>query len=256
MSREAIVLCHLGHMPFRKAWELQARVQARLIADKRAAEPEPPPHILLFVEHPHVFTLGKNGSAANVLASAQLLEARGAELIHIDRGGDVTYHGPGQLVGYPILDLDRYFTDIHRYLRSLEEVIIRTCADLGVSACRVDGRTGVWVGPDVRGVERKICAMGIRCSRWVTMHGFALNVNTDLSYFAMTNPCGIRDREATSLAVETGRPVEEAGVRRTVARYFQDVFDADIIGPLPEEASLLFLDSYARGETTLPSVRV
>ena len=235
---------------------MQTRLQARLIAAKRVPEPEPPPHVLLLVEHPHVFTLGKSGSATNMLVNDEMLAARGAELIHIDRGGDVTYHGPGQLVGYPILDLDRFFTDINRYLRSLEELVIRTTADFGIAAARVEGRTGVWVGPDSRGMERKICAMGIRCSRWVTMHGFAFNLNTDLSYFRMMNPCGITDRGVTSLAAELGRPVDEAGAYESLAHHFAAVFDCEIRGPVSILEAPGFLNSYALGETGMPERRV
>ncbi len=180
------------------------------MAAKRQEPPQRIPHVFLLVEHPPVYTLGKNGRLDHLLLSEEALRARGAEFFHIDRGGDITFHGPGQLVGYPILDLDRFFTDIHRYLRELEETIIRTCADYGLQAGRVAGRTGVWIGPDARGPERKICAMGIRCSRWVTMHGFAFNLNTDLRFFSYIVPCGIADRGVTSLAAELDRPVDEA----------------------------------------------
>ena len=203
----------LGRVPYRAAWALQAALQARMVAAKRADPPVRLPHTVLVVEHPPVFTIGKSGDPANVVASAAELAARGAEVVEVDRGGDVTFHGPGQLVVYPILDLDRLATpegeplrDLHRYLRELEEAVVRTCADWGVEAGRVPGRTGVWVGPDGRGDERKVCAMGVRCSRWVTMHGLALNVTTDLGWFDQIVPCGIDDRGVTSLTRETGRP--------------------------------------------------
>ena len=181
---------------------------------------------MLLVEHPHVYTLGKSGNPENLLLSQEALAALGVAFYPTDRGGDITYHGPGQLVAYPLLDLDRFFNDIHRYLRELEEVIIRTCADYGLDAARVPGRTGVWIGPDVQGAERKVCAMGVRCSRWVTMHGFALNLNTNLSFFGHIVPCGIADRGVTSLTAELGYAVDEADVRRRLLHHFAACFDA------------------------------
>ena len=225
---QPVVACHLGRVAYAPAWDLQRHLQADLIATKRSDPPEAPPHVLLLVEHPPVYTLGKSGDENNLLLSETALAARGATFHRIDRGGDITYHGPGQLVGYPILDLDRFFTDIHRYLRTLEDVIIRTCADYGVQAGRVDGRTGVWVVPDAHGFERKICAMGIRCSRWVTMHGFAFNLNTDLSYFNHIIPCGIQDRGVTSLAQELGQPVDEAAVQKRLLHHMAACFDAHL----------------------------
>ncbi len=204
----------LGRVPYREAWALQARLQERLVAAKRSEPPEATPHAVLVVEHPPVFTLGKSGDRAHLLASPAELARRGASYVEVDRGGDITFHGPGQVVVYPILDLDRLSTpegqplrDLHRYLRELEEAVIRTCAGWGVAAGRVPGRTGVWVGPDARGDERKVCAMGVRCSRWVTMHGLALNVTTDLRWFDLVVPCGIDDRGVTSLAEESRQPV-------------------------------------------------
>ena len=203
----------LGRVPYRDAWALQQRLQDRLVAAKRSAPPRPVPHAVLVVEHPPVFTLGKSGNPANLLATEAELDALGATFVRVDRGGDITFHGPGQLVVYPILDLDRLATpegaslhDLHRYLRELEEAVVRTCAEWGVTAGRVAGRTGVWVGPDGRGDERKVCAMGVRCSRWVTMHGLALNVTTDPGWFDRIVPCGIDDRGVTSLAREADRP--------------------------------------------------
>ena len=223
-----VVVCELGRVAYEPAWAVQKAVQARLIAAKRATPPEALPHVLLLVEHPPVYTLGKSGDAAHLLLSEDALRARGASFFRIDRGGDITFHGPGQLVGYPILDLDRVFTDIHRYLRELEDVVIRTCADDGVHGGRVEGRTGVWIGPDARGPERKICAFGIRCSRWVTMHGFALNLNTDLAWFGLIVPCGIADRGVTSLARELGRPADEAAVRDRLLHHFGARFGASL----------------------------
>ena len=202
----------LGRVPYREAWALQQRLQDGLVQAKRADPPRRPPHTVLVVEHPPVFTMGKSGDRAHLLATPEALAALGADYVEVDRGGDVTFHGPGQVVVYPVLDLDRLATpegrplrDLHRYLRELEEAAVRTCADWGVTARRVPGRTGVWVGPDGRGDERKVCAMGVRCSRWVTMHGLALNVTTDLGWFERVVPCGIGDRGVTSLARESAR---------------------------------------------------
>ena len=249
-SSEHVVICDLGRAAYVPTWELQQQIQARLIAAKRQDPPEAIPHVMLFVEHPPVYTLGKSGDAAHLLASEAELTARGATFHRIDRGGDITYHGPGQLVGYPILDLDRFFTDVHRYLRTLEAMIIRTCAAYGVAGGRVADRTGVWVGPDARGPDRKICAMGIRCSRWVTMHGFAFNLNTDLSFFDAIVPCGIRDRGVTSLAAETNHPIDEARARVRVAKHFATLFDARTT-TLDADDSRAFLDAYLAG-TPLP----
>ena len=209
--------------------------------------------MLLLVEHPPVYTLGKSGNRANLLLSPDDLAARGAAFYPIDRGGDITYHGPGQLVGYPILDLDRFFTDVHRYLRELEEVVIRTCAGYGLEAARVPGRTGVWIGPDARGPERKICAMGIRCSRWVTMHGFAFNLNTDLGFFDHIIPCGISDRGVTSLAAELGHAVDEADVRARVLHHFTRGFGARLT-PLGGAAASAFLDRLLAPQGASPEV--
>lgn len=242
-EKEHVVVCHMGRTPYAAAWDLQKEVQARLISAKRQDPPDPIPHVMLLVEHPHVYTLGKSGDAHNLLLSEARLAEVGATFHHIDRGGDITYHGPGQLVGYPILDLDRFFTDLGRYLRALEEMVIRTCADYGVAAGRVDGRTGTWVGPDERGLERKICAMGVRCSRWVTMHGFAFNLNTDLDYFGHIVPCGIIDRGVTSLAGEVGHIIDEAGARAHLLQHFATLFDARLT-LLDGEEAYRFLDAF------------
>jgi lipoyl(octanoyl) transferase len=241
-----IVVCHLGRMAYEPAWNLQKQIQARLIEAKRSEPPEALPHVMLFVEHPPVYTLGKSGDASNMLLSDAALAARGASLHHIDRGGDITFHGPGQLVGYPLLDLDRFFNDVHRYLRELEEAVIRTCAEYGVTAGRVPGRTGVWVLPEGPGQERKICAIGIRCSRWVTLHGFAFNLNTDLSYFGQIIPCGITDRGVTSLAAELGRPVDEADVCSRVQHHIAACLEASA-RTLHGEAAWAFLEDYLKG---------
>ena len=224
-GRERVVVCDLGRVAYGPTWDLQARLQARIVATKRG-QADPVAHVLLLVEHPPVITVGKSGDSANVLLDEAGLARRGIALHRVDRGGDVTYHGPGQLVAYPILDLGRFFTDIHRYLRELEEAVIGVCGDLGLEAGRVPGRTGVWIGPDAKGPERKVCAMGIRCSRWVTMHGLALNVGTDLSHFDVIVPCGIQDRGVTSLARETARPVAPGEVSDRLVHHFGLRFDA------------------------------
>lgn len=218
------VVCHLGRMGYDEAWSLQQKIQARLIDVKRGNLPMSR-NVLLTVEHPPVYTLGKSGNPENLLASESDLAEHGATFVHTDRGGDITFHGPGQLVGYPILDLDRFFTDIGRYLRKLEQVLIRACAHYDIAAERVAGRTGVWLGVGTQR-ERKIGAMGIRCSRWVTMHGFALNVNTDLRYFDRIVPCGIADRAVTSIAAEVGHPVDPIACRDLVIALFGEEFEA------------------------------
>ncbi len=216
-----------GSVPYRKMWDLQKKAQQRLIDQKKhyrdgIINERPVNDMLFFVEHPHVYTLGKSGDQAHLLKTSSELAEIDAEFIEIDRGGDITYHGPGQIVGYPILDLDRHFTDIHKYLRYLEEVVIRTCLDYGIEASRIEGLTGVWSNGE------KVCAMGIRCSRWVTMHGFALNVNTDLSYFSHIVPCGISNRHVTSLGALTGRKMNIEEVKKRILKHFADVFDVEI----------------------------
>lgn len=229
--RNRIEIFDLGRMPYRQAWDIQSDAQKRLIYQKLAVRDNPElkkkiPDSLIFVEHPHVYTLGKSGDAANLLKGMAELKEIDAEFIENDRGGDITYHGPGQVVGYPILDLNRYFTDVHKYLRYLEEVIIKTCADYGIEAGRIKGLTGVWVG------DEKICAMGIRCSRWVTMHGFAFNVNTDLTYFDHIVPCGIRDKNVTALNKILGGKVDAEDVKSRIAHHFSTQFGADIAEPM------------------------
>jgi lipoyl(octanoyl) transferase len=182
---------------------------------------------LLFVEHLPVFTLGKSGNIRNVLVSEEGLKEKGIGFFRTNRGGDITFHGPQQIVGYPILDLEKFDTDIGHYLRNLEEVIILTLADYGIKAGRSKGETGVWIDADIKGNERKICAIGIRCSRWITMHGFAFNVNTDLNYFNYIIPCGIQNKHVTSLKKELGMEIGIEEVKEKVKRNFQKVFDVD-----------------------------
>jgi lipoyl(octanoyl) transferase len=183
---------------------------------------------LLLVEHPHVYTLGKSGHMENVLIGEQTMEEKGIQFFRINRGGDITYHGPGQLVGYPILDLEKFYTDIGKYLRNLEEVAIRLLADYGIVANRSAGETGVWIEPDVKGSARKIMAIGVRCSRWITMHGFALNVNTDLSYFGNIVPCGIQDKQVTSMERELGRAVSMEEIKEKWKTRFAEVFEVEV----------------------------
>ncbi|MEO5890461.1 MAG: lipoyl(octanoyl) transferase LipB [Ferruginibacter sp.] len=185
-------------------------------------------HYLLLCEHPPVYTLGKSGHMENILISETDMEQRGIQFYKTNRGGDITFHGPGQIVGYPILDLEKFYTDIGRYLRELEEVIMLTLAEYGLNGKRSKGETGVWIDPDVPGQERKICAMGVRCSRWITMHGFALNVNTDLDYFNNIIPCGIENKKVTSLAKELGRRVDLEEVKEKITRNFERIFNVSL----------------------------
>ncbi|MCH1575110.1 MAG: lipoyl(octanoyl) transferase LipB [Flavobacteriales bacterium] len=240
----------LGQAAYKPTWDLQERLLKeavdRKIARRRAGLSESnrnpldnpsdhpwPEHHLLFVEHPHVLTLGKSGDANHVVASPERLEALGVEYHEINRGGDITYHGPGQLVAYPILDLDQFRTDIGWYLRQLEEAVIRTCADWGVPSGRVDGLTGVWIDPEAGQAARKICAIGVKCSRWVTMHGLAFNLNTDLDFFNLIVPCGIQDRGVTTLAAEANRKVARSEARDALESHLLDVIGADSFAPRP-----------------------
>jgi lipoyl(octanoyl) transferase len=185
-------------------------------------------HYLMLLEHKHVYTIGKSGKESNLLVSPEYLQQHDIELFKINRGGDITYHGPGQLVGYPILDLEKMFTDIGKYLRLLEECIIEVIAHYGLQGMRSPGETGVWLDADIAGKERKICAMGVRCSRWITMHGFALNVNTDLSYFDNIVPCGIENKGVTSIEKELGRTVDMAAVKKLFISAFEKNFNAQV----------------------------
>jgi lipoyl(octanoyl) transferase len=220
----------LGFRDYREVWDYQEqRFQEILdikIKNRRQGITDSTPNYFLFVEHPHVYTLGKSGNMNNLLVSEEQLTERGAQFYRINRGGDITYHGPGQVVGYPILDLDNFFTDIHKYLRLLEEMIILTLSEYGLQGERSKGETGVWL--DVGTARaRKICAMGVRASRWVTMHGFALNVNTDLSYFDLMIPCGIRGKGVTSLNRELGRHIPMGEVKEKLKGHFLDLFEAE-----------------------------
>lgn len=227
---KTILLQDLGLKDYKETWEYQeslfaAIVDLKIKNRKEESQIETPNHFL-FVTHPHVYTLGKSGDLSNLLLSEKQLEAKGATFYKINRGGDITYHGPGQIVGYPILDLENFFTDIHKYLRFLEEVIILTLAEYGIEGSRSEGETGVWLGVGTP-FARKICAMGVRASRWVTMHGFALNVNVDLGYFDNIIPCGIRGKAVTSLNNELGvEKVNESEVKEKILKHFLTIFEA------------------------------
>lgn len=223
-----IIVKDLGHKDYKETWDYQESLFEEIVELKRKNRAEntdlPTPNYFLFVEHPHVYTLGKSGHIENLLIDEAALAKKGATFYKINRGGDITYHGPGQIVGYPIIDLENFFTDIHKYLRSLEEVIIRTLADYGIKGERSEGETGVWLDVGTP-FARKICAMGVRASRWVTMHGFALNVNTDLGYFDNIIPCGIRGKAVTSLNVELSKEkVDTEEVKRYILKHFEEIF--------------------------------
>ena len=226
----------LGTMEYQQAWDyqeslLQENVRIKSEWRNRAVNPEPPrtQHHLLFVEHPAVYTLGKSGDAGNLLIDEKTVLEQDIHFFRTNRGGDITFHGPGQIVGYPVLDLEKFYTDIGKYLRSLEETVIHTLAEYGIKGERSPGETGVWIDPSVKGRERKICAIGIRCSRWITMHGFALNVNTDLAHFERMIPCGIRDKQVTSLKKELGREVPLAEVKKKLIQNFEIVFEVKLV---------------------------
>ena len=220
----------LGLKDYKEAWDYQEALFKDTIdikiKNRRESAGLITPNHLLFVSHPHVYTLGKSGDMSNLLLSEAQLESKGATFYKINRGGDITYHGPGQVVGYPILDLENFFTDIHKFLRFLEDTIILTLEEYGLKAERSPGETGVWLDVGTPFV-RKICAMGVRASRWVTMHGFALNVNADLGYFDNIIPCGIRGKAVTSLHVELGQAkVDEAEVKAKLLKHFLILFEA------------------------------
>ena len=227
-----IIVKDLGHKDYKETWDYQESLFEEIVELKRKNRAEntevPTPNYFLFVEHPHVYTLGKSGHMENLLIDEEALAKKGATFYKINRGGDITYHGPGQIVGYPIIDLENFFTDIHKYLRSLEEVIIRTLADYGIKGERSEGETGVWLDVGTP-FARKICAMGVRASRWVTMHGFALNVNTDLGYFDNIIPCGIRGKAVTSLNVELSKEkVDTEEVKTLILKHFEEIFGVSI----------------------------
>ena len=254
MNKQLILFEDLGKMDYQLAWDYQESLLQENVRRKRAVgdwllavsnnrevvikgtdehetttnhKPQTT-NFLLFVEHPPVYTLGKSGKEEHVLINEAERIEKNIEYVKTNRGGDITFHGPDQLVGYPILDLENFYTDIGKYLRNLEEVIILTMAEYGLNGKRSTGETGVWLEPGIKGRERKICAIGVRCSRWITMHGFAFNVNTDLSYFDYIVPCGIRDKQVTSLEKELGRKISMEEVKEKVKSNFEKVFEAII----------------------------
>lgn len=232
MNKE-VQLQDLGLKDYKEIWDYQEKLFKSIldvkIKNRREETFQKTENYFLFVEHPHVYTLGKSGDVSNLLLTEDQLKQKGADFYKINRGGDITYHGPGQIVGYPILDLDNFFTDIHKYLRLLEETIILTLAEYGLNATRSDGETGVWLDVGTP-FARKICAMGVRASRWVTMHGFAMNVNANLGYFDNIIPCGIRGKAVTSLNVELGiKEVSMDEVKQKLAKHFSTLFEAQLL---------------------------
>lgn len=232
MNKE-VVLIELGLKDYKEAWDFQENIFKKIvdlkIQNRKENLLQKTLNYFIFVTHPHVYTLGKSGDISNLLLSEKQLELKGAKYYKINRGGDITYHGPGQIVGYPILDLENFFTDIHQYLRFLEEIIILTLAEYNIEASRSEGETGVWLGVGTP-FARKICAMGVRASRWVTMHGLALNVNVDLGYFDNIIPCGIRGKAVTSLNVELGaQTIDENEVKSKILKHFANLFEAHIV---------------------------
>ncbi|WP_423146753.1 lipoyl(octanoyl) transferase LipB [Rubrolithibacter danxiaensis] len=221
-----------GLMDYRQAWDKQEAIFSKIVQVKTENRINDTnlltPNYLVFVEHPHVYTLGKSGKPENLLLDENGLKEKNASFYKINRGGDITYHGPGQIVGYPILDLDNFFTDIHLYLRTLEEAVILTLAEYGIQAGRYPGYTGVWLDADNE-KARKICAMGVRCSRWVTMHGFAFNVNADLDYFNNIVPCGIDDKDVTSMERELGKKVPLEEVKQKLSANIAASFGMNLI---------------------------
>ena len=242
LEKQRVYVKELGLIGYREAWDLQEQllqqnVQVKLAGKSASALLLPTTHHLLFCEHSPVYTLGKSGSMDHLLISEAELHRRQIGFFHTNRGGDITFHGPGQIVMYPILDLEKFTTDIGLYLRNLEEAVIRCLDAFGMRAGRSSGETGVWLDADIAGRARKICAMGVRCSRWVTMHGIALNVNTDLSYFGQIVPCGIADKSVTSLAAELGKPVQMERVKEELCRTFASVFACTLVHAEAEHRS-------------------
>lgn len=234
-SNKKVFYEHLGLIDYQEGWDYQEKLFKAVVDQKisnRSLAPalqQPTTNHLLFCQHPHVYTLGKSGSAAHFLLNEEELQSKNARFYKINRGGDITYHGPGQIVGYPILDLDNFFTDIHQYLRFLEEAVILTLKDYGIEAGRIPGLTGVWIDHEKKVNPRKICALGVKSSRWVTMHGFAFNVNPDLSYFGNIIPCGISDKAVTSLAMELGEEPDILQVEQILLKHLAAVFNMELV---------------------------
>ena len=234
--RQQVIFEDLGIQSYQPTWDYQEQLLKEAVALKTEARTQnkeaseaATQHRFILVEHPPVFTLGKNGNRSNVLVSDEQLKVLGIEYYHINRGGDITYHGLQQVVGYPIVDLDKFKPDLGWYLRSLEEVIIQVLAEYGLKGERSAGETGVWLDPQDPFVARKICAMGIKCSRWITMHGFALNVNTDLSHFEFIVPCGIQGKTVTSLEKELGKKIDYEEVKQKIKFHFEAIYDCELV---------------------------
>lgn len=224
-----VIFQNLGVASYKETWDYQEQLLAKNVAIKSQLRenPEAPvstTNYLLLVQHPPVYTLGKNGKEEHVLLNNSELKEKGIEYFHINRGGDITFHGPEQIVGYPILDLENFKPDLGWYLRCLEEVIIQTLAHYNIVGMRSKGETGVWIDADIPGKERKICAMGIKCSRWITMHGFAFNINTNLDYFNFIIPCGIQNKKVTSLQKELGKAIPIKEVEEILLQQFKEIF--------------------------------
>ena len=243
MEKQHIIFQDLGLMDYKSAWDYQEKLLRANVEKKSAVfnlssedyklrienSELTTEHHLLFVEHPPVYTLGKSGNEDNVLIDELEREEKGIQYFRTNRGGDITFHGKGQIVGYPIIDLEKFYTDIGKYLRNIEEVIILTLNDYGITSGRSAGETGVWIDADIKGRERKICAIGVRTSRWITMHGFALNVNTDLSYFNNIIPCGIQNKQVTSIEKELNRKIDFEEAKQRVKDNFAKVFKVEIV---------------------------
>lgn len=238
LHTERIIVKDLQQVEYEAAWKFQETLMQYNLRVKAANETGTQ-HYFLLCEHHNVFTLGKNGKEEHLLVNEQQRQEKQVAFFHINRGGDITFHGPGQIVGYPILDLEKFSTDLGLYLRNLEEVIILTLAEYGIHAGRSKGETGVWIDAEIPGKARKICAIGIRCSRWITMHGFALNVNTDLSYFDMIVPCGIQNKQVTSMQKELGDTIDMEEVKAAICKNFAAVFGCELINSNITESVLV-----------------
>jgi len=228
VKNKTVIYKNIGTIDYKEAWELQEDLFADILKTKedntKTGNQHPTTNYLLFCEHPHVYTLGKSGNENNLLINNDLLRSKGASLFKINRGGDITYHGPGQLVGYPLLDLDNFNVSIKDYIYGLEEAIINTLKHYNIIGTRMDGATGVWLDAGIKNKERKICAFGIRASRLVTMHGFALNINTDLNFFKHIIPCGLTGKGVTSMQNELGKPIDVSQIKRVIIDELQNIF--------------------------------
>lgn len=234
MKNKKVQIINKGLIDYKECWDFQDQIfqeiiQKKIDVRKGLVPDSPTKNFMIFCEHPHVYTLGKSGDKSHLLLTEEALKLKGATYYHINRGGDITYHGPGQIVGYPIIDLENFFTDIHLYLRTLEEAVILTLKDYGIESSRVEGLTGVWLDGDNPIKARKICALGVKCSRWVTMHGFAFNVNSNLEYFNNIVPCGISDKAVTSLEKEIGQKMNIEEVQSKLLSHLVDLFEFEIV---------------------------